>query len=72
MSDYQVAHTARKGAAKEKPLPESDKKTLDPNYLLGHENHFDPNVYTPDNIYNPGVSSDSHGRREPNPVLTKT
>jgi hypothetical protein len=42
-NDYSVPRAARK-------LPESDKKTLTPKYLLQHENHFDPNVYTPEAI----------------------
>jgi hypothetical protein len=42
-NDYAVARQARK-------LPESDKKTLNPKYLLNHENHFDPNSYTPEQM----------------------
>jgi hypothetical protein len=42
-NDYALARQARK-------LPESDKKTLTPKYLLQHENHFDPNVLTPEQM----------------------
>ncbi len=42
-NDYAVARQARK-------LPESDKKTITPKYLLNHENHFDPNVVTPEQM----------------------
>lgn len=31
-------------------LPPSDKKTLDPTYLLQHEQHFDPNIVTPEQM----------------------
>jgi hypothetical protein len=53
-NDYELPHAARKkaGAAK---LPASDKKTLDPKYLLNHENHFDPNVNTPDQMIQGGI-----------------
>ena len=34
----------------DKPLPLSDKKTLDPKYLLEHQNRFDPNSLTPDDM----------------------
>lgn len=33
-----------------KALPPSDKKTLTPDYLLKHENHFDPDVVTPEDM----------------------
>jgi len=36
-------------------LPESDKKTITPKYLLDHENRFDPNVYTPEQLIRKGV-----------------
>lgn len=35
-------------------LPDSDRSTLDPRYLLGHENHFDPNVHTPEELIEKG------------------
>jgi hypothetical protein len=40
------------GDRTEPDLLPSDKKTLDPKYLLQHENRFDPNVYTPEQIMN--------------------
>jgi hypothetical protein len=49
-NDYSVARKQR--SAK---LPESDKKTLTPQYLLNHENHFDPNVFTPEQMIKGGV-----------------
>lgn len=48
-NDYDVAREARK------KLPESDKHTLTPKYLLKHENHFDPNVYTPEQMIQGGA-----------------
>lgn len=54
-NNYKIPRQAR---ADDKPLPalpESDKKTLSPEYLLGHQNHFDPNVYTPDDMIKRGV-----------------
>jgi len=45
LPSYTDAHKERQ---KSVGLPESDKKTLAPDYLLGHENHFDPNVFTPE------------------------
>ena len=50
-NDYAVAREARKNGK----LPESDKQTLTPKYLLKHENHFDPNVYTPEQMIKGGV-----------------
>lgn len=44
-----------KPTKKDAKLPESDKKTLTPKYLLGHENHFDPNTYTPEQLLEKGV-----------------
>lgn len=35
-------------------LPASDRRTIDPQYLLGHENRFDPNVYTPEDLIRKG------------------
>lgn len=31
-------------------LPESNRTNLKPDYLLGHENRFDKNVYTPEDM----------------------
>lgn len=45
-NDYAVPHQMRKSAK----LPESNKKTITPDYLLHHENHFDPNVITPEQM----------------------
>lgn len=44
-----------KKGEKSAKLPSSDKKTLDPTYLLGHENHFDPNTYTPEQLIQQGI-----------------
>jgi hypothetical protein len=52
-NDYALARNARKVAPH--GLPESDRNTLTPNYLLGHENHFDPNVHTPEDMIQKGV-----------------
>ena len=41
---------AVKPGLKEPDLPASDGKTITPKYLLGHQNHFDPNVYTPEGV----------------------
>lgn len=44
-----------KATPKDAKLPESDKKTLTPKYLLSHENHFDSNTYTPEQLLEKGV-----------------
>jgi hypothetical protein len=50
-NDYKLPHSLRKQQTqKSAALPESDKKTLSSDYLLGHENHFDPNTYTPEQM----------------------
>ncbi len=58
-NDYEIAHKARKhsptsdqASAK---LPPSDKKTLDPGYLMKHEQHFDPNTVTPEGLIQNGI-----------------
>jgi hypothetical protein len=46
-------HTPYSLARKQRPakdLPPSDNKTITPEYLLNHQNHFDPNVYTPEGV----------------------
>ena len=57
-NDYALARQTRK----EGELPPSDKKTLTPKYLLGHENHADPNTYTPEQMIDKGVLK---GRPDP-------
>jgi hypothetical protein len=47
-NDYAEVRAKRKQTSGK--LPESDKKTLSPGYLLQHENHFDPNVFTPEQM----------------------
>lgn len=56
-NDYALARNARKKevTASGHSLPESDRKTLAPEYLLGHENHFDPNVHTPEEMIQKGI-----------------
>ena len=60
-NDYALARTARKDGQ----LPASDNKTITPKYLLGHENHFDPNVHTPEDMIQKGVLKGT-----PDPVKT--
>jgi hypothetical protein len=49
--DYALVHHLRKKLTqKEAQLPPSDKKTITPDYLLGHENHTDQNTYTPEDM----------------------
>jgi hypothetical protein len=55
-NDYATVREARK-------LPESNKKDLTPKYLLNHENHFDPNVFTPEQMIKGGVL-----KGQPDPV----
>ena len=64
--------TALRGLAKppvpkDADLPASDGKTLTPKYLLGHQNHFDPNVFTPD-----GVLRTKSGAVNPSTTRTTT
>lgn len=59
-NDYDLV---RKKRVSENPLKRSpilkpsDKNTLTPDYLLQHENRFDPNVYTPEQLMqkNPNI-----------------
>jgi hypothetical protein len=51
-SDYAVAREARK---MDRPLPASNGSTVTPKYLLNHENHFDPNTHTPEEMIKRGV-----------------
>lgn len=58
--DFWGAHTHARSGNPYTPstpgkLPESDRTTLTPQYLLGHENHFDPNVVTPENLIQGGI-----------------
>jgi hypothetical protein len=50
-NDYKVARTARKDAA----LPPSKGESVKPDFLLHHENHFDPNTYTPEGMIQKGI-----------------
>jgi len=52
-NDYALAHKAR--MKKGDVVPPSDGKTLTPSYLLNHQNHFDPNVRTPEEMIQRGV-----------------
>lgn len=56
---YAYSRQARQAAKK---LPESNKTTLTPQYLLKHENHFDPNVKTPEQMIQQGAT---HGGLKP-------
>lgn len=49
---YQLVRNVRKAKPTQTDgkLPASDKKTLTPDYLLNHENHFDPNTFTPEQM----------------------
>jgi hypothetical protein len=53
---YSLVHAMRKPKSptvesKSPTLPPSDRQTLTPNYLLHHENHFDPNTFTPEQMH---------------------
>ena len=50
ISAYSMVRNARKPKQPSAALPPSDKKTITPDYLLHHENHFDPNVITPEQM----------------------
>lgn len=50
---YSIAHKARKpdNPLKRSPvLPPSKGESTDPDFLLHHENRFDPNVITPEQL----------------------
>lgn len=51
-NDYEVAHKMRKdNPLKRSPkLPPSQGESTDPSFLLQHENHFDRNVVTPEQL----------------------
>lgn len=51
-AQYRKAYKARK----EELLPQSDGKTITPEYLLSHENHFDPNIFTPEQLIQKGIT----------------
>lgn len=62
---YALARQQR--APKDPELPPSDAKTLTPDYLLTHQNHFDPNVYTPE-----GVLRNKRGYVSPDTTQTRS
>lgn len=52
-NDYNQARQARKdiNPLKRSPvLPPSKGESVEPGFLLGHENRFDPNVVTPQQL----------------------
>lgn len=58
--EFADAHShARSGDAKSPTTPgklaPSNRTNIDPSYLLQHENHFDPNVYTPEQLIQKGI-----------------
>lgn len=58
--EFADAHShARSGNSKTPSTPgklaSSNGMNLDPNYLLNHENRFDPNVRTPEELIQRGI-----------------
>jgi hypothetical protein len=52
-NDYEVAHKARQkdNPLKRSPkLPPSQGESVSPDFLLNHENHFDRNIVTPEQL----------------------
>jgi hypothetical protein len=47
---YSIAHKARIKSKKAQPYIESHGESVSPDFLLNHTNHFDKNVYTPENM----------------------
>lgn len=45
---YELVRHPKNPLKRSPKLPPSDKNTLTPGYLMQHENHFDPNVVTPE------------------------
>jgi len=52
---YQLARQARDPRKRSPVLPPSKGESTDPNFLLHHENHMDPNTVTPDQLMNKGI-----------------
>lgn len=47
---YSIAHKARNPLKRSPKLPESHGESVSPQFLLGHENHFDKVVVTPEDL----------------------
>jgi len=55
---YSIAHRAKNPLKRSPKLKPSTGESVDPSYLLQHENRFDKNVYTPEQLQQkPGVMS---------------
>ena len=52
---YSVAHRARNPQKRSPVLPPSRGESTSPGFLLGHENHFDKNVETPEQLMDKGA-----------------
>jgi len=58
-NDYEIARQARKHSPTSDQasgkLPPSRGESVKPDFLLSHENHFDRNVVTPENLIQGGI-----------------
>ncbi len=49
---YSIAHKARNPLKRSPVLPPSKGESVDPEFLLNHENHMDRNTFTPEQMLN--------------------
>ena len=52
---YSIAHRARNPQKRSPVLPPSHGESIKPDFLLHHENRFDPNVETPEQLMDKGA-----------------
>jgi hypothetical protein len=49
-ASYDMVKHAKNPLKRSPVLPPSKGESVQPNFLLHHENHFDPNTFTPDQV----------------------
>jgi hypothetical protein len=62
---YSIAHKARNPLKRSPVLPPSKGESVKPEFLLGHENHFDKSTVTPEQLMQKGIL-----KGKPDPVET--
>lgn len=66
MPEHEFSHTPYKMAHKSAALPPSHGESVKPDFLLHHENHFDKNVVTPEQL----IQDKKILKGKPDPVQT--
>lgn len=55
ITNHEFQNASYKMAHKSAALPAWHGESVKPDFLLHHENHFDPNSYTPEQMIDKGV-----------------